>query len=35
MDSAFDGLKALGLCDREYPEAVFSTAYKDPTSFNE
>ena len=35
IDSAFDGLKALGLCDREYPEAVFSTAYKDPTSFNE
>lgn len=35
IDSAYDGLKALGLCDREYPEAVFSTAYKDPTSFNE
>ena len=26
IDSAFDGLKILGLCDREYPEAVFSTA---------
>ena len=35
IDSAFDGLKALGLCDREYPDAVYSTAYKDPTSFNE
>lgn len=35
LDSAFDGLKVLGLCDREYPEAVFSTAYKDPASFNE
>lgn len=27
--------KALGLCDREYPDAVFSIAYKDPASFNE
>ena len=27
IDSAFDGLKALGLCDREYPDAVFSIAY--------
>lgn len=35
IDSAFDGLKALGICDREYPEAVFSTAYKNPASFNE
>ena len=35
IDSAFDGLKALGLCDREYPDAVFSIAYKDPASFNE
>ena len=34
-NSAFDGLKALGLCDREYPDAVFSIAYKDPASFNE
>lgn len=35
IDSAFDGLKILGLSNREYPEAVFSTAYKDPKSFNE
>jgi predicted dehydrogenase len=35
IDSAFDGLVALGLCNREYPQAVFSTAYKDPTTFNE
>lgn len=35
IDSAFDGLKALGLSDREYPEAVFSTAYKNPGTFNE
>jgi predicted dehydrogenase len=35
IDSAFDGLKALGLCDRSYPEAVFSSAYKHPESFNE
>ena len=35
IDSAFDGLKSLGLCDREYPDAVFSIAYKDPASFNE
>jgi predicted dehydrogenase len=35
LDSAFDGLKALGLSNREYPKAVFSTAYKNPKSFNE
>lgn len=35
IDSAFDGLKALGLSNREYPNAVFSTAYKNPASFNE
>jgi predicted dehydrogenase len=35
IDSAFDGLKALGLNNREYPKAVFSTAYKDPKTFNE
>lgn len=35
IDSAFDGLKALGLNDRTYPKAVFSTAYKHPESFNE
>lgn len=35
IDSAFDGLKALGLNDRTYPKAVFSTAYKHPGSFNE
>lgn len=35
IDSAFDGLKALGLSDREYPKAVYSAAYKNPKSFNE
>src|SRR5688500_5260624 len=35
LDSAFDGLKALGLSNREYPKAVFSTAYKHPKTFNE
>jgi predicted dehydrogenase len=35
IDSAFDGLKALGLSNREFPTAVFSTAYKDPGTFNE
>ncbi|MEJ7739322.1 MAG: Gfo/Idh/MocA family oxidoreductase [Chitinophagaceae bacterium] len=34
IDSAFDGLKALGV-NREYPKAVFSTAYKHPKTFNE
>jgi predicted dehydrogenase len=34
IDSAFDGLKALGI-EREYPKAVFSTAYKHPKTFNE
>lgn len=35
IDSAFDGLDALGLCKREFPLAVFSTAYKHPETFNE
>jgi predicted dehydrogenase len=35
IDSALDGLKALGMNNREYPKAVFSTAFKDPKSFNE
>jgi len=36
LDSAFDGLVALGMSDRtEYPKAVFSTAYKHPDTFNE
>jgi len=35
IDSAYDGLDALGLNARTYPKAVFSTAYKHPESFNE
>ncbi len=35
IDSAFDGLKALGLSNREFPKAVFSTAFKHPDTFNE
>jgi len=35
IDSAFDGLHALGINTRTYPKAVFSAAYKDPVSFNE
>ena len=35
IDSAFDGLSALGLSNRTYPKSVFSIAYKDPASFNE
>jgi predicted dehydrogenase len=35
LDSAFDGLKALGLSNREFPKAVFSTAYRHPKTFNE
>ena len=35
IDSAFDGLKALGLNDRTYPKSVVSSAYKHPQSFNE
>lgn len=35
LDSAFDGLEALGLSERVYPKAVFSVAQKDLTSFNE
>jgi len=35
LDSAFDGLHALGISNREYPRAVFSTAYRHPKTFNE
>ncbi|HAX96806.1 MAG TPA: oxidoreductase, partial [Prolixibacteraceae bacterium] len=35
IDSAFDGLEALGLSKRVFPKAVYSTAYKNPLSFNE
>ena len=36
LDSAFDGLKMLGLHDRSiYPKSVVSSAYKHPDSFNE
>jgi predicted dehydrogenase len=35
IDSAFDGLHALGLSNREYPKAVFSTAFRHPKTFNE
>ena len=35
LDSAFDGLKVLGLHDGTYPKSVFSVAYKHPESFNE
>ncbi|MDD2244731.1 MAG: Gfo/Idh/MocA family oxidoreductase [Dysgonamonadaceae bacterium] len=36
IDSAFDGLKILGLSNRdEFPKAVFSTAFKHPETFNE
>ncbi|HTE25877.1 Gfo/Idh/MocA family protein [Flavitalea sp.] len=35
IDSAFDGLHALGMSNREYPQAVFSTAFKHPKTFNE
>ena len=36
IDSAFDGLKILGLNDRSvFPKSVFSVAYKHPESFNE
>jgi len=35
IDSAFDGLKMLGLNDRTYPKSVVSSAYKHPQSFNE
>jgi predicted dehydrogenase len=35
IDSAFDGIKTLGLSNREFPKAVFSTAYKHQESFNE
>ena len=35
LDSAFDGLKALGINDRTYPKSVMSSAYKHPQTFNE
>lgn len=35
IDSAFDGLEALGLNSRTYPKAIFSSAYKHPDTFNE
>ncbi len=36
IDSALDGLNALGLSNRnEFPRAVFSTAFKNPKTFNE
>lgn len=35
IDSAFDGLVAMGLSDRKFPIAVFSTAFKHPDTFNE
>ncbi len=35
IDSAFDGIKALGIGDRTYPKSVFSAAYKHPASFND
>jgi predicted dehydrogenase len=35
IDSAFDGLHALGLSNREFPKAVYSTAFKNPKTFNE
>ena len=36
IDSAFDGLKILGLNNRdEFPKAVFSTAFKHSETFNE
>ena len=36
IDSAYDGLKALGLHDgKTYPKSVVSSAFKHPDSFNE
>ena len=35
VDSAFDGLKALGMNDRTYPKSIFSVAYKHPGSVRE
>ena len=35
LDSAFDGLKVLGINDRTYPKSIFSVAYKHLSSFNE
>ena len=33
IDSAFDGLHALGMNERTYPKSVFSVAYKHPETF--
>lgn len=35
IDSAFDGLKSLGVSERVFPKSVYSVAYKNPNSFNE
>jgi len=35
VDSAFDGLKALGMSDRIYPKSIYSVAYKNPNSIRE
>jgi predicted dehydrogenase len=35
LDSAFDGLKILGLNDRTYPKSVFFVAYQPPQRFYE
>lgn len=35
IDSAFDGIQALGLNSRTFPKSVVSSAYKHPKSFNE
>ena len=35
LDSAFDGLKALGMNDRTFPKSIYSVAYRHPQSFNE
>jgi len=35
VDSAFDGLKALGMSDRTYPKSIFSVAYKHPRVIRE
>jgi predicted dehydrogenase len=35
IDSAFDGLKALGLSDRIFPKSVFSVAHRNPKNMRE
>jgi predicted dehydrogenase len=35
IDSAYDGLEALGLNTRTFPKGIYSTAYKHPDTFNE